>query len=313
MTRFIKPLDSEKSYTNNHVTLGNGEKGKIIGSGNLIDNGLPNLNNVLLVKGLTFNLISITQLCDQGMTVNFSKCQCIVTDEKEEVLMRGIKTKNNCYTWVPQIENFNGGSTKMFPTMLKHLDILKGVHSLHSDKANIKNYVTGSREKLTSDTSARILGAKHLGNSKGKLDFFVNENLKLLLKVRCTKIILASLLPLAHTNSGNSFQIITQLSSKSNHTTLNPNHDLFPSELPTIIHTSVTKYQNPSFSDELYQRLHINMKFKTDISVTEERNTIDTISSITPSKYKKMTLAKSALKKKMLEQRVFHKLYHLKF
>ena len=145
----------EEWYFDSGCSKHNGEKGKILGSGSLIDNGLPNLNNVLLVKGLTFNLISISQLCDQGMTVNFRKSECIVTDEKAKVLMRGIKTKNNCYTWVPQSENLIDGSTKMFPTMLKHLDIPKGVHSLHLNNANIENCVSESREKLTSDTSSR--------------------------------------------------------------------------------------------------------------------------------------------------------------
>jgi len=102
----------------------------------LIDNGLPNLNNVLLVKGLTFNLISKSQLCDQGMTVRFSKSKCIVTDEKDEVLMRGIKTKINCYTWVPQSENLTDGSTEMCATMLKHLVIPKRVDFLHPSEAN---------------------------------------------------------------------------------------------------------------------------------------------------------------------------------
>jgi len=37
---------------------------------------LPRLVNVLLVKGLTANLISISQLCDQGLEVNFTKLEC---------------------------------------------------------------------------------------------------------------------------------------------------------------------------------------------------------------------------------------------
>jgi len=60
MTGFKKTLDSEKMYLNSHVTFGNGEKGQILGSRNLIDSDLPNLNNVFLVKWLTFNLISIS-------------------------------------------------------------------------------------------------------------------------------------------------------------------------------------------------------------------------------------------------------------
>jgi len=41
-------------------------KGKILGIGKLIKHGMPRLDNVLLVKGLTAR-ISISQLCDQGL------------------------------------------------------------------------------------------------------------------------------------------------------------------------------------------------------------------------------------------------------
>ena len=73
--------------------------------------------------------------------MNFSKSECIVTNEKEEVLMRGIKTKNNCYIRVPQSESLTDGPTEMLPTMLKHLDISIEIDLLHLDKANIEKSV----------------------------------------------------------------------------------------------------------------------------------------------------------------------------
>ncbi|XP_045799072.1 uncharacterized protein LOC123893185 [Trifolium pratense] len=79
--------------------------GEIKGIGNLINNGLPNLDNVLLVKGLTTNLISISQLCDQGMKVNFTKSECLVTNEEGRLLMKGVMSKDNCYLWVSEEEN----------------------------------------------------------------------------------------------------------------------------------------------------------------------------------------------------------------
>ena len=59
MTGFRNLLDIEKSCTNNYVTFGNGTKGKILGIGNLINDESPKLDNVLWVRGLTSNLISI--------------------------------------------------------------------------------------------------------------------------------------------------------------------------------------------------------------------------------------------------------------
>ena len=101
MTGFKKLLDVEKSCTNSCVTFGNGTKGKILGTGNLINDESPKLDNVLWVRGLTSNLISISQLREQGMNVNFKNSECLVTNENGEVLMRGIKTIEKCYEWVP--------------------------------------------------------------------------------------------------------------------------------------------------------------------------------------------------------------------
>ena len=82
----------------------------------MITNGLPKLENVFLVEGLFTNLISITQLCDQGMEANFDRFGCKITDQEGEVLMRGIRTKNNCYKWIAELE----AQTDMLNTILEH-------------------------------------------------------------------------------------------------------------------------------------------------------------------------------------------------
>jgi hypothetical protein len=64
MTGVKKYLKDLKGYTSSLVTFGDGAKGEILGIGKLINNDLPNLENVLLVRGLTANLISISQLYD---------------------------------------------------------------------------------------------------------------------------------------------------------------------------------------------------------------------------------------------------------
>ncbi|KAI5409826.1 hypothetical protein KIW84_055327 [Lathyrus oleraceus] len=91
-------------HTKSHVTFGDGAKGEIKGTGKLDCLGVPKLDKVLLVKGLTENLISISQLCDQGLNVNFTKTECLISDINSEVIMRGIKTKDNCYIWSSQLD-----------------------------------------------------------------------------------------------------------------------------------------------------------------------------------------------------------------
>jgi len=86
-----------------YVTFGDGAKGEIKGIGKLDCLGVPKLDKVLLVKGLTANLISISQLCDQGLNVNFTKTECLITNKESEVIMEGVRTKDNCYMWNSQI------------------------------------------------------------------------------------------------------------------------------------------------------------------------------------------------------------------
>jgi hypothetical protein len=90
-----KYLEDIRSYLTSFVTFGDRAKGEIKGVGMLACVGLPKLDNVLLVKGLTANLINITQLCDQGLKVNFTKLECLVTDEENDVLMRGVRSTDN--------------------------------------------------------------------------------------------------------------------------------------------------------------------------------------------------------------------------
>ena len=76
MTGVDKYLEDVRPYATPYVTFGDGAKGEILGIGNLTKKGLPRLNDVLLVKWLAANLISISQLCDLGLHVNFTKPEC---------------------------------------------------------------------------------------------------------------------------------------------------------------------------------------------------------------------------------------------
>ncbi|KAI5390825.1 hypothetical protein KIW84_075927 [Lathyrus oleraceus] len=66
-----------------YVTFGDGAKGEIKGTCKLDCLGVPELDKVLLVKGLTANLISISQLCDQGIKMNISARGTIKSDERQ--------------------------------------------------------------------------------------------------------------------------------------------------------------------------------------------------------------------------------------
>ncbi|XP_073137561.1 uncharacterized protein [Henckelia pumila] len=79
------------------VTYGGGAKEKIVGKGTLNVEGFLKLHNVLHVKGLNENLISISQLCDDDLHVKFDKNTCKVFDDANICVMIGSRSADNCY------------------------------------------------------------------------------------------------------------------------------------------------------------------------------------------------------------------------
>lgn len=71
----------------------------MIGKGQLNFTSLLALDDVLLVEGIIADVISISQLCNQCMIVNFSGNSCYVVNKDKSVTMKGIITLDNCFLW----------------------------------------------------------------------------------------------------------------------------------------------------------------------------------------------------------------------
>nr|AAC95170.1 copia-like retroelement pol polyprotein [Arabidopsis thaliana] len=99
MTGSQSNLENYTSVKESKVTFGGGDKGKIKGKGDLTKAEKPQLTNVYFVEGLTANLISVSQLCDEGLTVSFNSVKCWATNEKNQNTLTGVRTGNNCYMW----------------------------------------------------------------------------------------------------------------------------------------------------------------------------------------------------------------------
>ena len=98
MTGNANILTNFKSWKCGVVTFGDGMTGNILGKGTLNIEGLPKLKNVLLVDRLKANLISISQICDQGFYVNFSHDECNVLNQNGDIVLKGSRSLDNCYT-----------------------------------------------------------------------------------------------------------------------------------------------------------------------------------------------------------------------
>ncbi|GAA0186742.1 hypothetical protein LIER_34030 [Lithospermum erythrorhizon] len=92
-------LTQVQSLKGDYVTFGDGGKGKIVGKGELNAHDLPHLTDVLLVEGLTANLINISRLCDDGMKMFFCKEGCTVNNSCDRTVMHGARSADNCYVW----------------------------------------------------------------------------------------------------------------------------------------------------------------------------------------------------------------------
>ena len=77
------------------ITYGDNRKANVIGEGNIIVNKDLSIKNVLLVEDLKHNLISISQLCDNGFKVTFCANKCSIEKiDNDQVHFEGYRRRN---------------------------------------------------------------------------------------------------------------------------------------------------------------------------------------------------------------------------
>jgi hypothetical protein len=70
-----------------HVTYGDNSRARIVGLGRIAITKDLSISNVLFVESLSFNLLSIAQLCDLGLICTFDKNGVVVIHEKDKSLV----------------------------------------------------------------------------------------------------------------------------------------------------------------------------------------------------------------------------------
>ena len=86
-------LKSIRKVTAGSVTFGDSSKGSIIGIGD-IGNEHFKIANVQLVTGLKYNLLSISQLCDNGYKVIFYPTHCSILNKDGKLMLTCPRSKN---------------------------------------------------------------------------------------------------------------------------------------------------------------------------------------------------------------------------
>ncbi|WVZ63939.1 hypothetical protein U9M48_013529 [Paspalum notatum var. saurae] len=72
--------------TKEYITFGDNGQGKVLGVGSVSLSAKLSLREVAFVRNLGFNLVSISQLLDEGFEVRFKKGACCVLDAEETVV-----------------------------------------------------------------------------------------------------------------------------------------------------------------------------------------------------------------------------------
>ena len=99
------------------VTFGDGSKSMIRGIGIVNIRGLLVFEDVWYVDGLKANLLSISQICDNGLNVLFTKYECEILDGGGDCMCIGVRTIGNCYSITPSISN------KYFSATINQVDL----------------------------------------------------------------------------------------------------------------------------------------------------------------------------------------------
>ena len=99
------------------VTFGDGSKSVIRGIGTVDIPGLPIFEDVWYVDGLKANLLSISQICGNGLNVLFTKYECEILDGGGDCMCVGVRTADNYYGLTLSISN------KCFSAKIDQVDL----------------------------------------------------------------------------------------------------------------------------------------------------------------------------------------------
>ncbi|XP_073132255.1 uncharacterized protein [Henckelia pumila] len=140
MTGLKKYLSDYVEQDKGKVTYRRGANGKIVGKGTLNVEGMPKLHNVLHVKGLNANLISISQLCDDDIYVKFDKNLCQLGHANFKALKKlsqydAVRGMPNLTSGVPYVcgDCKKGKQTRVSHPVLQHSGTTRCLEFLHMD------------------------------------------------------------------------------------------------------------------------------------------------------------------------------------
>lgn len=86
-----------EEYDGGVVHFGNDAPCMVKGRGSISLNGKSSANNVYWVDGLRHNLLSVAQLNDSGLTLEFKNGVCKIKGKNGELVATDMQTKGNLF------------------------------------------------------------------------------------------------------------------------------------------------------------------------------------------------------------------------
>ena len=127
------------------------DKWKIIDIGGIGKNSFTSIDNVLLVKGLKHNLLSICQLCDKGCNIVFESSKCEVIDINNKTILTKYRQGNIymfdindlCFCKIECLAAMNSDESWLWHRILGHISmrILEKDDKLNLEKIRFVMFV----------------------------------------------------------------------------------------------------------------------------------------------------------------------------
>ena len=124
MTGDRSALTNYQKLDRENVTFADGVKSRVLGKGTLDVEEFSKLDNVLHVEDLKANLLSISQICDQNLFVNFDRIKCRILDVDGNCILEGYRSSDHCYKLTSSIicHKTTLDDTKLWHQKLGHLN-----------------------------------------------------------------------------------------------------------------------------------------------------------------------------------------------
>ncbi|WVZ84818.1 hypothetical protein U9M48_031805 [Paspalum notatum var. saurae] len=119
--------------TKEYITFGDNGQGKVMGVGSVSLSAKLSLREVAFVRNLGFNLVSVSQLLDEGFEVRFKKGACCVLDA-EETLVCSLLPFGQSFADIWKWHRRLGHLSFDLASRLSSMGLIRGLPKLRADK-----------------------------------------------------------------------------------------------------------------------------------------------------------------------------------